>query len=147
MTQQVNTQRALHHLQRSAQRALTSFVGMPNTEETRLRLKSLIEQQVQQYSQAFNACKVDVEEPMLKNGFKRDLLAEECNSVEEYKMRKAVETGEVPDVNETEFNEMHDPSIANELHVNVTVQPTHALQYVQLELNAKDILEDSKISQ
>ena len=58
---------------------------------------------------------------MLKNGFKRDLLYEECNSVEEYKMRKAVETGEVPDVNETEFNEMHDPSIANELHVNVTV--------------------------
>ena len=62
-------------------------------------------------------------------------------------MRKAVETGEVPDVNETEFNEMHNPSIANELHVNVTVQPTHALQYVQLELNAKDILEDSRISQ
>lgn len=128
------------------QRTLTGFVGMPNTEETRLLLKSLIEQQVQQYSQAFNTCKVDVEEPILKNGFKRDILAEECNSVEEYKMRKAVEIGEVLGVNEIEFNEMHNPSIANELRVNVIVQPTHALQYVQLELNAKDILEDSKIS-
>ena len=58
---------------------------------------------------------------MLINGFKRDLLAEECNSVEEYKMRKTVETGEVPVVNEIEFNEMHNPSIANELRVNVTV--------------------------
>ena len=126
MTQRVNIQSAL-----------TGFVGMPNTEETRLRLKSLIEQQVQQYSQAFNACKVDIEEPMLKNGFKRDLLAEECNSIEEYKMRKAVATGEVPDVNEIEFNEMHNPSVANELHVNVTVQPTYALQYVQLEFKCK----------
>jgi len=51
----------------------------------------------------------------------RDLVAEESDSVEEYRMKKAIAEGVVPDVTEKQFELMHDPNAINDLNVSVAI--------------------------
>lgn len=109
----------------------SNCVGMPNTEENREIIRQSLAQQLQQYAGAFNSCNISVD----SRAKQRDELAEQCNSLEEYKMRKAIAEGEVPNVSQEKFETLHDSNCINDLDVSVQLQPSPALRCVKVDFH------------
>lgn len=110
--------------QNSIQSVANNCIGAPNTQETYDRLaQSLQEMAGVQWS------KVEIA-PLIEE----DKVAEDCDSYEEYKLRKTVENGEDVDVAEDEFWVRHDPSSKFSRRVQITIELPKSIEYTQINM-------------
>ena len=97
------------------------YVGYPNNEQTRDKIKFAI---LSQFGNVIDNlhCSEDDFDVIVKN---RDIdeLAEKCNSYEEYKMKHAIISGDLPMISESEFWKRHDPDNKYMLDINIQLKP------------------------
>ena len=116
------------------------YVGYPNNEQTRDKIKFAI---LSQFGNVIDNlhCTEDDFDVIVKN---RDIdeLAEECNSYEEYKMKHAIISGDLPMISESEFWKRHDPGNKYMLDINIQLKPLKEIQYINFnyELSVEESL-------
>ena len=116
------------------------YVGYPNNEQTRDKIKFAI---LSQFGNAIDNlhCYRDDLDVIVKN---RDIdeLAEKCNSYEEYKMKHAIISGDLPMISESEFWKRHDPGNKYMLDINIQLKPLKEIQYINFnyELSVEESL-------
>ena len=116
------------------------YVGYPNNEQTRDKIKFAI---LSQFGNVIDNlhCSEDDFDVIVKN---RDIdeLAEKCNSYEEYKMKHAIISGDLPMVSESEFWKRHDPGNKYMLDINIQLKPLKEIQYINFnyELSVEESL-------
>ena len=114
------------------------YVGYPNNEQTRDKIKFAI---LSQFGNAIDNlhCYRDDLDVIVKN---RDIdeLAEKCNSYEEYKMKCAIISGDLPAISESEFWKRHDPNNKYLLDVHIQVKPLKCFQRISLDFAVENSL-------
>ena len=114
------------------------YVGYPNNEQTRDKIKFAI---LSQFGNAIDNlhCYRDDLDVIVKN---RDIdeLAEKCNSYEEYKMKCAIISGDLPAISESEFWKRHDPNNKYLLDVHIQVKPLKCFQRISLDFAIENSL-------
>lgn len=114
------------------------YVGYPNNEQTRDEIKFAI---LSQFGNAIDNlhCYRDDLDVIVKN---RDIdeLAEKCNSYEEYEMKCAIISGDLPAISESEFWKRHDPNNKYLLDVHIQVKPLKCFQNISLDFAVENSL-------
>ena len=114
------------------------YVGYPNNEQTRDEIKFAILSQFGNVIDNLHCYRDDLD-VIVKN---RDIdeLAEKCNSYEEYKMKHAIISGDLPMISESEFWKRRDPNNKYLLDVHIQVKPLKCFQNISLDFVVENSL-------
>ena len=114
------------------------YVGYPNNEQTRDEIKFAILSQFGNVIDNLHCYRDDLD-VIVKN---RDIdeLAEKCNSYEEYEMKHAIISGDLPMISESEFWKRHDPNNKYLLDVHIQVKPLKCFQNISLDFVVENSL-------
>lgn len=129
----MNQYRNLQFLQKKITDIAKSYIGCPNSEYIAKSIKdNLVSQFDNLIDKAYNSkddFDINVELP------DADKLAESSDSYEEYKLKTAIATGDLPSISEHKFWEKHDPDYKHQMKVNVKIKKPAMCKWVNIRFN------------
>lgn len=126
MMNMVSDRRYLNHLAKQTSAIASSYVGLPNNEQTMRDLEA----QLQKY---FDNVSIPAYVVNADGQSQEDKLIASCNSYEEYKMKSAIISADSKILSEDAFQKRHDDALKG-MKIQVSIQ-TNPIHYQTAEIN------------
>lgn len=129
----LSQRRILHHLNNKLTTIASSYVGCPNSEYVAQSIRANF---ISQFGDLIDEVGIKQKDLVVNVKLPEvDELAESCDSFEEYKLRTAIETGNLPTLAENEFWEKHDPYSRYNMKVDVILKNPKKIKVIDLKFN------------